>query len=85
MKHLIDQPLGTNVFHAHLERTVPDERNVQLSALFGVETTFDAVVHESHQSSGNHNAGNGLESNIELPVWLLTQPYRLLRLESTRR
>ena len=56
MKHLINKPHGTNVFHIHLQRRAPEERDVQLGALLGVEATLYAVVHEGHEACCDDDA-----------------------------
>jgi hypothetical protein len=55
IEHFINQSHWTNIFHVQFERCVPNERNVQLGTLFGVELALNAVVHERHEASCNDN------------------------------
>jgi hypothetical protein len=55
VKDFIDQPLRTNVFHVHFEARTPEQRDMQLGALPGMETTLYAVVHEGHETCRNNN------------------------------
>lgn len=55
MENLVNQTLGSDVLHVHLERCMTQEGNVQLGALLGVEATFDTIVNERHQACCNND------------------------------
>lgn len=57
IEYFINQPLGTNVLHVQFEAGAPEQWDVQLGALFAVETSLDAVVDENHQACCNNDTG----------------------------
>jgi hypothetical protein len=66
VEHLINQALGTDIFHIHLERGVSQKGDVYLSALLGMEAPLNAIINKSHQASCDNDAANEFS-------WMMTR------------